>query len=168
MNWKQKHFFSQWASAAAKLQNLLPHDHFWWYGGKGFQHSRRQQPHILLEWPLEGLFGKHVLLEKLIKMSKFLKAILHLNFVPKSFTPTYLNFKTEAVILPSTKYPEINTSRNTIMKSLIKQKRGLFSLNSYHKQNTHPQILGQFICFCLTSVPNSKALIIQNWLFWKW
>ena len=39
------------------------------------------------------------------------------------------------------KYPEINTSRNTIMKSLIKQKRGLFSLNSYHKQNTHPQIL---------------------------
>ena len=124
------------------MQNLLPHDHFWWYGGKGFQHSRRQQPHILLEWPLEGLFGKHVLLEKLIKMSKFLKAILHLNFVPtKSFTPTYLNFKTEAVISPSTKYPEINTSRNTIMKSLIKQKRGLFSLNSYHKQNTHPQIL---------------------------
>ena len=122
------------------MQNLLPHDHFWWYGGKGFQHSRRQQPHILLEWPLEGLFGKHVLLEKLIKMSKFLKAMMHLNFVPMSFTPTCLNFKTEAVILPSTKYPEINTSRNTIMKSLIKQKRGVFSLNSYHKQNTHPQI----------------------------
>ena len=70
-------------------------------------------------------------------------------FVPKSFTPTWIS-KQKLLFYLQQKYPEINTSRNTIMKSLIKQKRGLFSLNSYHKQNTHPQVLNQFIYFCLT------------------